>query len=150
MKSKYFDERQLQIRGEIFFHGLVTAIALLLVNAFLLGNNIVWASGFHQNILIIMLTGTVVIIEAIFRDAFFGMGQMRWPIIGAFGVISLVLLFFCVSRIIQGAALIENGELTVNGYLSFYTTMPVSITVAGIIMEINEKKKKCELEAEID
>ena len=144
MTKKYFDERQLQIRGQIFFHGLAVSLALLLINAFLLGNDIIWATGFQQNILMVVVIGTVVIIEAIMRDAFFGMGQMRWPIIVAFGAISIVLLFLGVRSIIQGMALIEDGGLTDNGFLLFSSSMPVSITVSGVVKEIMEKRKKCE------
>jgi len=144
MTRKRIDERQLLIRGEIFFHGLVTAFALLLINAFLTGSNIVWASGFHQNIIIIILTGMVVIVEAILRDAFFGMGLMRWPIIGTFGVVALVLLAGVVSIFVQGNALVYDGMLTGHGFLVVAAVMPVSVTVAGLVKEIIEKRSSHE------
>jgi len=140
MKSKLFDERQLQIRGEVFFHGLITAFALLLINAFLQGFDIVWASGFHQNIIIILIILMVVIIEAIIRDAFFGMGQMRWPIIGTFGVVSIVLIAGVVRSFIQGNVLVEGRMLTSQGLIFVAAIMPVSVTVAGLVKEIVEKR----------
>jgi len=140
MISRDFDERQLQIRGEIFFHGLITALALLLINALLLGNNIVWATGFQQNIVIIVLIGMVVIIKAILRDAFFGMGQMRWPIIGTFGVVSLVLLAWGVGSVVYGNALFSEGMLTDTGFLLASAIMPVSVTIAGLAKEIVESR----------
>jgi len=140
MISRDFDERQLQIRGEIFFHGLITALALLLINALLLGNNIVWATGFQQNIIIIVLIGMVVIIKAILRDAFFGMGQMRWPIIGTFGVISLVLLAWGIGSVVYGNALFSDQMLTDTGFLLVSAIMPVSVTIAGLAKEIVESR----------
>jgi len=144
MNNKFFDERQLKIRGEVFFHGLIAAFALLLINALLQGLDIVWASGFHQNIIIFFFTGMVVIIEAILRDAFFGMGQMRWPIIGAFGVLSAVLIYGVVHSFAQGNALVEAGALTHHGFMLVGAVMPVSVTVAGLIKEIIEKRRNHE------
>jgi len=138
IKNKRFDERQLIIRGEIFFHGLVAALALLLINAFLTGSNIVWASGFHQNIIIITLIGMVVIVEAILRDAFFGMGQIRWPIIGTFGVVAVVLLAWGVGSCLRGYALVYEGSLTDSGFLLVAAVMPVAVAVAGLVKEIIE------------
>ena len=140
MKNKHFDERQLLIRGEIFFHGLIAAFALLLINAFLVGSGIVWANGFQQNIIIIILTGMVVIVEAILRDAFFGMGQMRWPIIGTFGVVAIVLLVWGIGSALRGNALVGDGSLTDSGFLLVAAIMPVSVTVAGLVKEIAEKR----------
>ena len=142
MINKHFDERQLQIRGEIFFHGLVTALALLLINAFLLGSEIVWANGFQQNIIIIVLIGMVIFVEAILRDAFFGMGQMRWPIIGTFGIISIVLVAWGVGSMMRGNALFGDAGLTDSGFMLVTATMPVSVTIAGLIKEIAEKCNK--------
>jgi len=142
IKNKRFDERQLLIRGEIFFHGLVTAFALLLVNAFLAGSSIVWASGFHQNIVIILLTGMVVIVEAILRDAFFGMGQIRWPIIVTFGVVALVLVGWGIGSFVRGNALVDDGMLTDSGFLLAAAVMPVAVAVAGLVKEILEKRNE--------
>ena len=144
MKNRFFDERQVQISGKVFFHGLITAFVLLLVNAFLHGFDIVWGSGFHQNIIIILIVLKVVIIEAIIRDAFFGMGQMRWPIIGTFGVVSLVLTAGVVNIFVQGSALVYDGMLTNHGFIVIAAVMPVSVTVAGLAKEIVEKRSNQE------
>ena len=142
--NNIFDERQLQIRGEVFFHGLLTVFALLLINAFLQGFDIVWASGFHQNIIIIIIAGMVVIVEAILRDAFFGMGHMRWPIIGTFGVVSVVLGAGVVTIFVQSHPLVYDGMLTNYGFLLIAAVMPVSVTLAGLVKEIIEKRSQDE------
>jgi len=140
MSNRYFDERQLKIRGGIFFRGLIATFALLFINAILLANDIVWASGFHQNIVIGMVVSNYILVEAILRDAFFGMGQMRWPIIGTFGVISIVLIYSNVSIFLLGNPIVEDGMLSIQGVMLIYTVNPVSVTIAGLVKEIIEKR----------
>ena len=60
IEKKKFDERQLQIRGDIFKHGFLAAGTLMLFNAFLQGEGIEWANGFQQNILMLIFIVTVV------------------------------------------------------------------------------------------
>ena len=47
------DERQLLQRGDVFQHGIIVFFFLLLVNAFLKEEGIVWAEGMWENLLII-------------------------------------------------------------------------------------------------
>jgi len=139
MIPRRFDERQLKIRGGIFFRGLMITFALLLTNALLQANDIVWASGFHQNIIIGMSVSNYILVEAILRDAFFGMGQMRWPIIGTFGVISLVFIFVVASSFIRGNMLVYDGMLNDYGFVLIAAILPVSVTIAGLVKEVAEK-----------
>lgn len=145
MKTKWeFDERQLHIRGEVFFHGFITALVLLLLNAFLHSVNVVWASGFHQNILVMMLISTITGIEAILRGAYFGRGKSRWMVIGVFGLLSLVLIVLNVQHIAQGEVLLESGMLTDNGFSLALVIMFTSITIISIAKELIEKHEKIE------
>lgn len=144
MKTNQFDERQLQIRGQVFAHGMYVALALLLINALLQGCDIAWASGFHQNILMFIAAVTVVSVEAIVRGAYFAGKAPARMIIGIFGVISLVLLFGSLRHIAQGAALTENGGLTDSGFSLVYLVMPISITAAGAAKGVMEKRKNGE------
>jgi len=138
---KQFDERQLHIRGQVFRHGMLTAIALLLINAFLQGNNVVWASGFHQNILILTAILAVFSVEAILRGAYFATGQIRGIIIGILAVCMLLLAFFNVRDILQGAVLLENNALTDNGFSVACLVMHATITIAGAIKWLGENEK---------
>ena len=142
MINKRFDERQLKIRGGIFFRGIILTLALLLINALLHANDIIWASGFYQNIIIGMAVSNYILVEAILRDAFFGMGQMRWPIIGTFGVISLVLLFVVVSSFVRGNPLVYDRKLNDHGFILISVILPVSVTIAGLVKEVAEKRNK--------
>ena len=141
MKIKQFDERQIQIRGKVFFHGFITAVALLLINAFFQSYDVIWASGFHQNVLILMAIVTVVSVESILRGAYFDSEPRRRMVIGIFGIISLILLAFSVFHIIQGEALIENGRLTDNGFSLAFAVMVTAITLVGIVNELIERRK---------
>jgi hypothetical protein len=71
MKGKEFDERQLLIRGKVFFHGFMALTILLLINAWLQSFGILWASGFQQHVVILMIAVTVTSVEAILRGAYF-------------------------------------------------------------------------------
>ena len=51
--NSQLDERQLLQRGNVFQHGLILFFALLLTNAFLKEEEIVWAAGMWENILIV-------------------------------------------------------------------------------------------------
>jgi hypothetical protein len=141
MNAKEFDERQLYIRGKVFFHGMITSLILLLINALLHSFGIVWANGFHQNVLIVTITATVISVEAILRDAYFGIGDTRKPIIAIFSFASLILIIFIVRDIVQGNSFFENGQLTSNGFSLIFNIMPISIAVCGIYKEITEKRK---------
>ena len=71
--SNKLDERQRAIRSKVMAHTLLFMMGLLLINGFIqAGNRFLWASVLNQNFLIIMLTSTFMICEAIFRGAYFG------------------------------------------------------------------------------
>ena len=144
MKTKQFDERQMQIRGKIFFRGFITAVALLLINAFLQSYDVVWASGFHQNILILMVAVTVVSVESILRGAYFDSEQRHRIVIVIFGILSLVLLFFSMRHMINGDAFIDNNILTDNGFSLAFAIMTVTITIVGIIKGFIERQQNDE------
>ena len=94
MKTEQFDERQTQIRGNVFFRGLLFAMGLVLINAFLQDNGVIWASGFYQNILVFLATTMFVSIEAILRGVFFRHRQTHWPMIGLYGVGGIVIIVY--------------------------------------------------------
>jgi hypothetical protein len=140
METKWeFDERQLQIRGQVFFHGFITALTLLLINAILQDRGIIWANGFHQNILIMILASTVTSVEAILRSAFFGKGKSRWMVIGVFGLLSLVLWVLNVQHIIQGSTVVENNMLTQIGFSLVLAALFTIMTIAGVLKETLDK-----------
>jgi hypothetical protein len=141
---KQFDERQLQIRGQIFFHGLMVIFALVLINGFLQDNMIAWASGFNQSLLIIIATVMAVSIEAILRGAFFGRRQTHWPMVGIYGACAAVIIIFYAVRFLNGAAFLDAGGLSDYG-ANFATGLMLAITtIIGVCKEISERHVKSE------
>ena len=136
-----FDERQLQIRGKVFFHGFITTIILLLINAFLHSSDIVWASGFHQNVILMVIITTIVTLEAIIRGVYFGNGKTRWIVLGVFGSLSLLLLILNIQYILRGTTIIEDAALTSNGFSLALAVMFTLTTVVGIVVELKEKRR---------
>ena len=141
MKSTYFDERQIQLRGQIFLHGYVLALTLILLNAFLQDNGIVWADPFYQNLLIFVASITLVSIEFIVRGVYFGQRKTPWPQIYLFGALSLVLTFFCLNDLIQGAALVENTGLSDRGAVLVFDAMFIATALVALIHTVRERRK---------
>ena len=139
-----FDERQMQIRGQVFFHGFILALVLLLINAVLQSNGVVWASGFHQNVILMVLISTVAALEAIIRGVYFGNGKTRWTILGTFGLLSIFLWVLNIQHIIQGSSVFEDRALTSNGFSVALAIMFSLTTVVGLIVEIRDKRKDSE------
>jgi hypothetical protein len=67
-KNYDLDERQLFIRGEAFKHGLLFMGLAILIDALLKDNNIILVEGMWGNILLIVLTTTIIFTEMIFRN----------------------------------------------------------------------------------
>ncbi|MCL2081092.1 MAG: hypothetical protein FWH16_03225 [Oscillospiraceae bacterium] len=139
-----FDERQLYIRGQVFFHGFISALLLLLFNAFLHSMGVVWASGFHQNITIMALTSTIASTEAILRGAYFGKGKSRWTVIAVFGSLSLMLWILNIQHILQGSAVLENGSLTQDGFSLILAALFSLTALLGLLKELMERRKRGE------
>jgi len=136
-----FDERQLQIRGKVFFHGFIATIILLLINAFLQSSDIVWAGGFHQNVILMVIITTIVTLEAIIRGVYFGNGKTRWIVLGVFGSLSLLLLILNIQHILHGTTIIEDAALTSNGFSLALALMFTLTTVVGIVVELKERRR---------
>ena len=68
-ENKYFDERQLKIRGNIFLHAFVILVVLFLANALL---GVVWMDdALWQTLLLIDVSLAACLIEMIVRDVYF-------------------------------------------------------------------------------
>jgi hypothetical protein len=144
MNKKPFDERQLTIRGKVFSHGLIVALALVLFNAFLQGSKVVWANSFDQNLLIFMAIITFVSIESILRDVYFWQLKTPWPQIALFGIVSIVLTAFCLRDILRGATFIENSGLTETGSHLVFDTMFIATALIGVIKVLSERRSSDE------
>jgi len=138
--KKEFDERQIEIRKNIFKHGFLVTIITLLLNAFLNDHGIVWASAFNQNILIFALSITVVSIEFHIRDVYFGREISRVPILGIMGVCIIILAILLGINFAEGATFVTNGELTNAGASVIFCVMALASTVCGIVQTLRNKQ----------
>jgi len=131
-----FDERQLGLQGRVYWHGLLVAMVLVLVNAFLQAAGVAWADGFTQNIFILLITGAVVATEAIIRDVFFGRRQNHWAMIIIYGVVGLLIVGVHVAAAFQttGIDRADHIVLTIAG-VAF-----VCIAAAGITKELTNRR----------
>jgi len=140
MKMENFDERQLQIRGDIFKHGFLLAVALMLINAFLQSEGIDWADGFQQNIIMLFLVITVVSVEFHLHGVYFGKRGRRNAFIAIFGLCSIVLLVLSVIHFAQGEIFAAGYRLTDNGFHFTIGLMCFINTICALIQVIRDKK----------
>ena len=140
IENENFDERQLQIRGDIFKHGFLTAGALLLLNAFLQGEGIGWANGFQQNILILVLAVTVVSVEFHLRGVYFGKAGRRAAFIAIFGLCSVFLLALPMIHFLQGGAFVSGSMLSDNGFYFLGGILFAMNTTCALIQLFREKQ----------
>ncbi len=139
-EKEEFDERQIEIRKNIFKHGFLVTIITLLLNAFLNSHGIAWASAFHQNILIVMLSITVVSIEFHIRDVYFGRGISRTPILGIMSFCAIVLAVLSGTHFAKGATFVANGGLTNDGVGVIFCVMALASCVCGIVQSLRSKQ----------
>jgi hypothetical protein len=144
MKTRRFDERQRQIRGEAFFHGFIAALALIMLNGFLQDGGIVWAGPLDQSLLISMAAVMAVTIELLLRGAYFGQQKGLWLQIGLFGAVSVLLTYSCLRDLMRGAALVENSRLSGRGVTLIFDGMFVAMMLVGLIKAAAERRKNRE------
>jgi hypothetical protein len=142
IEEKQFDERQLQIRKNIFKHGFFVAIGALLLNAFLNDTGIVWANPFHQNITILILLVTVVSIEFHIHGVYFGKNISHIPILAIFGGCAIALTVLTGINFAEGKAFITNGSLTTGGVAIIHCILCLLNVSCGIIQFLRNSKDK--------
>ncbi|MCL2079322.1 MAG: hypothetical protein FWH17_05685 [Oscillospiraceae bacterium] len=141
MKAK-LDERQILERGKVFEHGVIAAVILLVGNAALHSSGIVWASGFAQSIIIMFAIVTIISVEMVIRDVYFGFNQFnKLPVTIIFILIALMLSIFSMKHIVDGDVLFENGTLTPDGEYIPTAIMALIIAVCMTITFIKNRRK---------
>lgn len=130
MKSKLFgcrnelDERQLLQRGDVFQHGIILFFALLMVNAFLKEEGIVWAEGMWENLLIIWAVIVLCLGEYAIKEIYpIGGGMtVTYVLEGACGAFLFIMGVMEVSMgweplALEGGALSRTGAQIIQGFL---------------------------------
>ena len=139
-----FDERQLQIRGDIFKHGFLAAMLLLMLNALLNDFGIIWASGFQQNVLIMLMIVTVISVESHIRGVFFGRNIKSMIFLFALGLCTGVLAGLTVSHFSDGAVFADEGMLSDEGYTAILCGLLSLNVIVGFVQHFRRKKQETE------
>ena len=140
--DEYFDERQQKIRGGIYKRGFIAAMFVLLLNALLQVNGIIWASGFQQNLIMFMLIATVVCIEFHLRGVYFGKRNKRMGFALLLGIPATVLIILSCFLFVDGEMFIENNSLTCGGFFTVIAFMMLLNAVCGVVKSFLENKAK--------
>lgn len=130
MKNKIFgcrnelDERQLLQRGDVFQHGILLFFALLMVNAFLKEEGIVWAEGMWENLLIIWAVIALCLGEYAIKEIYPIGGGMTviYVLEGACGAFLFIMGVVEVSMgweplALEGGTLSRTGAQIIQGFL---------------------------------
>lgn len=141
--NKDFDERQLKIRGAVYLHTLIVMVLLILVNAFLRMNGLVWADELYQALLLIMVPVTVGSVELICKDAYIGVRRSYGAMILLLGLCGIVGFFPPLFSILSGKdGFVVNGAFTSDGQrmmVSFCCLIISSVFVARYFYERHQQ-----------
>ncbi|MCL2020208.1 MAG: hypothetical protein FWG70_10700 [Oscillospiraceae bacterium] len=143
-EKNMYDERQLQIRGDIFQHGYIAAMLLLLANAMLNSFDIVWASAFEQNLLIMLFITTIVSVEANLRGVFFGKNKKSTIILFIMGMCTGFLVAITTRHFADGAVFVSERMLSREGYTIVLCVLLSVNVIVGLVAQHRFKKQETE------
>ena len=145
--KEFYDERQLQIRGNIYKRGFILLLIALVVNGFLNSYGIVWAISFHQNFIIALAIVTVVGIEFHLRNVFFGKNSQALMVLVILGFVSIINIIFPIKHFLDGGSIAEESMLTDEGFSLVIVGLLFLNFIVGLIQYIrNRKQDKSEKE----
>ena len=147
MKNKdNLDERQLQIRGNVFKHGIILFVIFLLADMLLKDFGIMLAAGRQTNLLIINVVVMVVILEFIYHEIF-PIGQKYYfALYILFGVLGFILFAMCMFHFINGELFLINNTLSDNGAHLVSSITYIIIFIGFAVRQIYNKSNKAEEE----
>ena len=129
-KIKKLDELQLLKRGNIFKHGMICLIGLLLLNTLLYSQGIEWASGKWAELTIILFTIVLCSIEFILYDIYPLTENKQKHLIYFLGLFGFVALIDCIYDLIVGkSGIVVDGKITETALGIIYGLMFISVFV---------------------
>ena len=128
MDKHKLDERQLMIRGDIFMHGYFIIGALLILYAFILDAGLFEIEGVFSNIVILGISGTICVIEKIYRDVVDTSNIRMMILIIMLGVIGITSM---VNGIMSA---VSNGEILMSASMLSQTGSIILISVCEILI----------------
>ena len=142
MRKKYeFDERQLLLRGNVFQHTTVLLFVLLFANGVLKIDDIHWAPGFYENMLILWAGLDFALIEYILRDITQKNSRQNW-LYGLEGIFGLILLAISMTHVIDGDPLVRDGALTEEGAHMAFAGFMVLVGVVFVVKRLWDRCKE--------
>ncbi len=128
---EYLDELQLLKRGNVFKHGLLTLIGLLLFNIGLSVNGFDWAQGKWAELSIILFTVILCSIELIYYDIYPLTENRQKHLINFCGLFGLVSILACLSDFyFENVKIIANGKITDSALGIIYGFMFIAVFVS--------------------
>lgn len=112
-----FDERQLWIRGDIFKHGFILLMALIILDSLNTDFSIIcFEERYLVSFIMLMFAIMVVSIEMIIKGVYFSNDGQPKTIIYMMGLISSILLIYNLYNIIFNSFTVINGNtITITG-----------------------------------
>ena len=136
------DERQLLQRGNVFQHTLILLVVLLIANAFLKEEGIVWAEGMWENILIVWGAISLCCCEFIFLEIYpMGKGQTAfYAVLGIAGMAILGMSFF---HLAAGTESLTDGYmLTSQGGMVLEAVFLIVIFLVSVFQKLYHRKRR--------
>jgi hypothetical protein len=134
-----FDERQLEIRGDVFRHGFGLIVVLMLVSSYLIDVGFVWAEGMWPGMLITLAAISVCSIEMILRGVYHANSKSQM-ITWMLGVLSIGLLGYSIFELATGTSLIVDSHLTKSGVYLAMELMFVATFAAFLYARASAKR----------
>lgn len=112
-----FDERQLWIRGDIFKHGFILLMALIILDSLNTDFSIIcFEERYLVSFIMLMFAIMVVSIEMIIKGVYFSNDGQPKTIIYMMGLISSILLIYNLYNVIFNSFTVINGNtITITG-----------------------------------
>jgi hypothetical protein len=145
--ERKYDERQKLIRGNVSMHAYLTLLVYCLaVGLVYMYIQRVWADIYTILMIGVFLSATVFVVECVFTDAYFAVGEKPRPWLVLSGFIAAMNLWVLADNLAEGKRLIADGMLTqhvinlVSGVM--FLTIFVSIIVKLLRDRAGERSER--------
>lgn len=126
MNEKYYDERQLNVRGKIFRTGYFVLAIYMILNAVILDTGNAWASNYHIAFIGIMISVCVCNVQMIITDSYIGKARRSKLYINLISIFTIILL-------IESAIGIVHEGFFFHGQITSNTTSFITAVILAVI-----------------
>ena len=141
-KNNHMDERMLWIRGNVFKHGFILAIVLLMANGLVQDTYGAWATPWFENLLLLIILVTAVSLEMILRDVYAGAPSALKLTVTVMSLCGLVLLVLNLKHIfMDGIPLWQDDMLTTSSSGLLMAAMYLAVPLTYLIRQQVTKRR---------